>query len=90
MAVPREEAIRTISVVNRANKPIGPLHHREYNTIGARNIRTKLKRSPVMKNPNMMLEAMRRIFKMSFTSEGSAIEAPANSSLSKISTGLNQ
>lgn len=90
IAVPRIEAMRTISVEKNAIMLNGRLHHREYTTTGARNIKTKFRRSPVRKNPNMILEAMRRMFKMLFTSEGNAIEAPENSSPNRISTGLNQ
>lgn len=90
MAVPRAVAIKTSTVAIKAKKPKKPLHHFEYTTIGVANIITKSKIRPVMKKPNIIFEAMRRMFKMSFTSEGKAIEAPEKSSPSNISTGLNQ
>ena len=59
-------------------------------TTGVVSIRMKFNRSPARKNPNMMCDAIRRIVRMSFTSDGSAIAAPARSSLRRTSTGLNQ
>lgn len=90
IAVPRAEAMRTSSVASKAKKLTGRLHHRDFRTIGETKIMTKLRTRPDIKKPNIIFEAMRRMFKMSFTSEGRAIEAPAKSSFRRISTGLNQ
>ena len=51
---------------------------------------TKSSKRPVMKKPNMTCEQMRRMLRTSLTSDGRAIEAPANNSFFRISTGLNQ
>lgn len=68
----------------------GKDHHLLYNVMGAVKMDMKFMQMPVRKKPNMMWLAIRIRDKMLLISAGKAMVAPARSSLSRISTGLNQ
>jgi hypothetical protein len=55
-----------------------------------RGMRTKLTTMPAIKQPYMILEPILRRLRTVTASAGRAIWAPASSSLTRISTGLNQ
>lgn len=57
---------------------------------GVRRRRRALRTAPPMKQPYMTWEPMRRSLRIVMTWEGRAILAPARSSLTRTSTGLNQ
>ena len=57
--------------------------------MGERKMKRKLRQRPTMKKPNMTFETIRISSRMVFISEGSAIVAPARSSLKIMATGLN-
>jgi hypothetical protein len=65
-------------------------HHRLFMTMGVMKIETNVMQMPVKKNPNMRLLAILINFRILVISAGKAIVAPERSSLSRISTGLNQ
>jgi hypothetical protein len=87
-------AITVAAVVSSAETNVqiekGRDHQREYSTMGTRKMLRKFMQRPVRKKPNMRLLAILIRFRMLFISAGSAMVAPARSSLSRISTGLNQ
>jgi hypothetical protein len=87
-------AITVAAVVSKAEMNVqmakGKDHHLEYSTIGARKMLTKFIHTPVKKKPNIRWLAILIRFKMLLISAGKAMVAPASSSLSRISMGLNQ
>lgn len=66
------------------------LHQRVRITSKLNGMRTKLTTIPAMKQPYMILEPILRRLRTVTASAGRAIWAPASSSLTRISTGLNQ
>jgi hypothetical protein len=69
---------------------IGKLHHLEKSTTGVMKMETKFMQTPARKKPNMRWLAILIRSKILLILAGSAIVAPERSSLSRISTGLNQ
>jgi hypothetical protein len=90
MTVAMIVAVAVSSAAMKVKIAIGKLHHLENNTIGVMKMETKFMHTPVKKKPNIKWEAILIRFKILLIFAGSAIVAPARSSLSRISTGLNQ
>jgi hypothetical protein len=76
--------------VQKARTVITRLHQRVRITRRLSGIRTKSMHMPAMKHPYMILEPILSKLRTVTASAGSAIWAPASSSLTRISTGLNQ
>lgn len=69
---------------------IGRVNQRVRITSGEASIRTKFRTVPAVKQTYMICDPSFKRLRMVLTSDGKAIEAPARSSLTSTSTGLNQ
>lgn len=90
IAVPIAEPTTVRRAATNVQITIGRLHHLENRAAGVMKIEIKFMQIPVKKAPNMRRLAIRINFRILLISAGRAIVAPAKSSLSKTSTGLNQ
>lgn len=90
MTVPIMEPSTVRRAATKVQRAIGKLHHLENIASGVANMEIVFIQMPVRKPPNIIWLAILISSKIVLTSEGSAIVAPARSSLSRISTGLNQ
>lgn len=84
MTVAIMEAVVVNRAVRKVNIAIGKAAQREYTDKGVRNIRIVERQAPVRKRPNMTSDAILMRFRMSLMLAGSAIDAPARSSLRRI------